>query len=169
MIEIKERVNQWLRDAHAMEVQAEQLLNGQARRSDRLPALRAKLEQHLDETRGQRIRLEQCIEHRGTSTSNVKDIAARVTGAVQNLSGLFVEDEIVKSVLANYTFEHMEIASYRILMAAAQADGDVETAKACETSYNEEVAMAQWLADHLDEVTRTHLLREAVSPDEVTH
>lgn len=43
-----ERLNQWLRDAHAMELQAEQLLRGQVRRSDSYPALctRALAERH---------------------------------------------------------------------------------------------------------------------------
>jgi len=125
-----ERLNQWLRDAHAMETQAEQLLDGQRRRIDGDPVFSARLEQHIEITKTQRERLDRCLERRRTSASTLKDTAARVTATAQNFSGFFVEDEVVKGALAIYTFEQMAIASYLILEAAAKADVDEETALA---------------------------------------
>ena len=107
MTDIKERVDQWLRDAHAMEEQAETMLNGQAMRIENYPTLKARMEQHLQETRSQRERLERCIERRGASASGLKDMAMKFTAMMQNLSGVFAGDEVVKGVLASYTFEHM--------------------------------------------------------------
>lgn len=47
-----ENYHNWLRDAHAMEKQAESLLMATIRRLDNEPQLRTRLEQHLYETRG---------------------------------------------------------------------------------------------------------------------
>ena len=46
-----ENYHNWLRDAHAMEKQAEVILIAAIRRSENYPPLRTRLEQHLYETR----------------------------------------------------------------------------------------------------------------------
>lgn len=157
----RDRLLEWLRDAHAMEEQAEQVLSGQIRRIENYPALKKRLEQHLDETRRQAKDLEGCIKAMGSSTSLVKDTAGRMVGLGQALSGLFVGDEVVKGALASYTFEHMEVASYRILIAAAGEAQETEVKRICEKILAEEEKMAEWLEGHLAEVTRDHLRREA--------
>ena len=43
----------WLRDAHAMEKQAEEMLKAQAKRIEHYPALSARIDQHLHETEHQ--------------------------------------------------------------------------------------------------------------------
>ncbi len=42
-----EHYHDWLRDAHAMEKQAESMLESMASRIDNYPELRARIEQHL--------------------------------------------------------------------------------------------------------------------------
>jgi ferritin-like metal-binding protein YciE len=160
MNEITKRVDQWLRDAHAMEQQAETILQGQTSRIENYPQLSAKFDAHLEETRRQRERLEKCMERRGASTSGLKDVAAKFTATMQNLSGLFAGDEVVKGLMAGYTFEHMEIASYRILSAAAKADGDAETARVCDEICKEEEAMAAWLQDNMGTIATQYLQRD---------
>jgi ferritin-like metal-binding protein YciE len=155
-----ERLDQWLRDAHAMEEQAEQMLSATSSRLEHYPQLKARLDQHLAETRNQAAMLSRCIERRGTSTSTLKDLAGKVTAMAQGLSGLFVGDEVVKGSMASYTFEHMEIASYKVLIATAEEAGDTETASVCRTILREEEAMATWLADNLDPITRQYIARE---------
>lgn len=49
----QEHLLDWLRDAHAMEQQAEQMLKAQASRIENYPKMKARVEQHLEETRGQ--------------------------------------------------------------------------------------------------------------------
>jgi ferritin-like metal-binding protein YciE len=156
----EERLMQWLRDAHAMEKQAEQMLSALAGRIENYPQLKAQIEQHIQETKEQARRLETCIHRRGGSTSAIKDVAGKMTAMAQGISGIFVGDEIIKGSLAGYTFEHMEIASYRILMAAADALGDVQTASICEKNLSEEEAMAEWLAENIEPLTREYLNRE---------
>lgn len=47
---------------------------------------------------------------------------------------------------------------------AAEAAGDQATAQACRSILKEEVAMAEWLKEHLPEITRAFLARSA-DPD----
>src|SRR5262249_51569067 len=93
------RFLQWLRDAHAMEEQAEQMLRGTARRIKNYPELKAQLERHSEETRRHADMVRRCIERRGSNISALKDTAAKLVTVGQVLSGLFVRDEIVKATL----------------------------------------------------------------------
>ncbi|MDK1389187.1 DUF892 family protein [Sinorhizobium sp. 8-89] len=150
----------WLRDAHAMEEQAITMLTSQSRRLENYPELKSRIDSHLQETRDQAAMLEQCLERLNGGTSTVKDIGGKIIALGQGLSGLFVEDEVVKGSLASYTFEHMEIASYRILIAAAEYAGDQETKRVCEIILQQEVAMAEWLDQHAAQITRRFLERD---------
>jgi len=151
----------WLRDAHAMEQQAEQMLKSQASRIEHYPKVKARIEQHLEETRGQQRLLEGCLERLGSSPSAVKDTMGMMTALGQGISGMFASDEIVKGAMASYVFENMEIASYVTLIAAAREVGDAETQRVCEQILAQEEAMAQWVLDNLPEVTQAFLVRDA--------
>ncbi|MGQ7956800.1 ferritin-like domain-containing protein [Pseudomonas sp. SP16.1] len=154
----------WLRDAHAMEQQAEKMLEAQAERLQHYPQLRARIAQHIEETRGQQQLLASCLERLGSSPSTIKDLSAKLVAFGQGMAGMTVSDEVVKGAMAGYVFEHMEIASYTILIAAAKAVGDLQTQRACEQILPQEVAMAEWLQQHLPEITEAFLARSA-APD----
>jgi len=158
----KERLVQWLRDAHAMETQAETMLKGMAGRLEHYDELRHRVEQHVQETQAQAKKIEQCLERCGAGTSALKDMAGKTSGMGQALSGLFVGDEVVKGALAGYTFEHFEIASYQALITTAEAAGETEIADVCRGILKEEEAMAGWLREHLPVVTRAFLAREGM-------
>nr|WP_155936596.1 DUF892 family protein [Mesorhizobium ciceri] len=145
MSESREWLVQWLRDAHAMEEQAETMLNGQLNRIENYPELSERISQHIQETRQQAARLETCLDRIGQGSSTLKDAGGKLTAMAQSLSGVFAGDEVMKGSLASYTFEHMEIASYTILIAAAKSLGEAEVAQVCEENLREEVAMADWL------------------------
>jgi ferritin-like metal-binding protein YciE len=89
----------------------------------------------------------------------LKDLAAKIVVFGQGMSGMFVEDEIVKRAMASYTFEHMEAAAYRVLIAAAEAVGDTQTQAVCERILQEELSMASDLESHLPGLTRKYLSR----------
>ncbi|WP_271898669.1 ferritin-like domain-containing protein [Candidatus Phyllobacterium onerii] len=154
-------LNDWLRDAHAMEQQALTMLKGQESRLESYPDLRGRISQHIGETERHADMVRKCLERRNTDTSSLKDAGAKLTALGQSLSGIFVSDEVMKGSLASYTFEHMEIASYKMLIEAADYVGDGETKSVCEAILRDEEAMAAWLADQAGEVTRTFLQREA--------
>ena len=70
-------------------------------------------------------------------------------------------DEVVKGAMAGYVFENLEIATYTVLIEAAEVAGELETVEVCRSIIKEEVAMAEWLKEHLPEVTRAFLERSA--------
>jgi ferritin-like metal-binding protein YciE len=151
----------WLRDAHAMEQHAEQMLEKTASRIENYPEMKARIERHIEQTRGQADRLKRCIERHDSSTSAFKDVAAKVMGFGQTLSGLFVSDEVVKAAAASYAFEQMEIATYKVLIAAAEDNGDLETKRVCEQNLREEEEMADFIDRQLPAITHKFLAREA--------
>jgi ferritin-like metal-binding protein YciE len=155
------RLNQWLRDAHAMEKQAAQMLSGQASRIESYPKVRDRIRQHLKETEEHARRVEACLKARGDDTSLLKDAGAQMMAMGQAFAGMFAGDEIMKGSLASYTFEHMEIASYKIIIAAAEELGDMKAAQACRQNLSEEIAMADWLSENVGELTLEFLDREA--------
>ena len=159
MSDAREWLIQWLRDAHAMEEQAETILSGQLSRLENYPELSQKIRQHLDETKVQASRLKTCLDQLGEGSSSMKDAGGKLMAFGQSLSGVFAGDEVMKGSLASYTFEHMEIASYTMLIAAAETAGETEIARTCEQNLREEIAMAEWLKNHLGPTTRTFLSR----------
>jgi ferritin-like metal-binding protein YciE len=159
MATVEERLLDWLRDAHAMEEQAETILNGLLVRIENYPELNERVRRHLKETQDQATRLRQCLDKLDEGSSALKDTGGKLLAVAQSLSGIFAGDEVMKGALASYTFEHMEIASYTILIAAAKAAGEDEIAGICERNLSEEVAMAQWLQDHLPPTTKRFLSR----------
>ena len=160
MASAEERLMEWLRDAHAAEEQAETMLTGTASRLQNYPQLRARIEQHIQETKRQSELIRGCIERRGGSTSTIKDAGGKLLAMGQAMSGMFVGDEVMKGSIASYAFEAMEIASYRILIATAEQVGDQETKRVCEQILREEEAMAEWLEQNLPSLTQQYLRRE---------
>ena len=158
---IDEELNQWLRKCAWMEEQAEKMLEAQSSRIENYPELAAGVNRPLDETRRQKDRLEQCLTRRGTSSSSMKDVAAKFTAMMQGVGGNMATDEVVKGAMASYTFEHFEISAYRTLIAAAELAGDGETARVCTGICSEEEAMADQLAGLLPQVATTYLQRSA--------
>jgi ferritin-like metal-binding protein YciE len=163
MTDREEHLIAWLRDAHAMEEQFETILESQIGRLKHYPGLKQKLQEHLVETRSQAQRVKTCIEHWDEKTSTLKQLTAKTIAVAQGLSGLFVDDEVIKGCLAIYTFKHMEIASYQILAAAAETIGDSKTAATCLAIMNEEERMAAWLDEEIPSVVSKFLKRDEIA------
>lgn len=151
----------WLRDAHGMEQQAVEVLKRQASRLKHYPELQERVQRHVHETERQAERIESCLERHGETVSVVKDAMGKVSGNVSAIVNAAAEDEVLKNVIADYAFEHFEIASYRSLIGAAEVLGDMETAEICRQNLQEEEAMAKWVEEHIDSLTKAFLEREA--------
>ncbi|SKA12910.1 ferritin-like domain-containing protein [Consotaella salsifontis] len=154
------RLGLWLRDAHAMEQQAETMLKAQSSRLEHYPELRARIDQHVRETQSQISRVEECIKRVGTDSSALKDMAGSLTATMQGLGGMFAGDEVLKGSMASFAFENLEASGYLILAVAAEEAGDQQTAAVCREIMEEELAMASWIKDHLPDLTRAFLSRE---------
>jgi ferritin-like metal-binding protein YciE len=148
-------------NAHALENQAVQLLSRQVERLENYPQLEQRMRQHIDETRRQEARLAEILRALGTSPSTVKDVGLSIMGNLAAMAHAPAQDEVIKNTFANYAFEHYEIATYRSLLAMADVAGDASASTALRENLAEEERMAQWIADHLDETTRTYVRLES--------
>lgn len=160
----QENLLDWLRDAHAMEQQAEQMLKAQSSRLEHYPQLKARIDQHIEETLDQQKLIDECLQRLGGEASTMKDLGGKLMAFGQAVGGSMMSDEVIKGAMSGYVFENMEIASYTVLIAAAQAAGDTQTQKVCEKILPQEVAMADWLLKHLPQLTEAFLVRSA-DPD----
>ena len=154
-----EHYHDWLRDAHAMEKQAESMLESMAGRIDNYPDLRARIEQHVNETKRQITVLEEILDRNEISRSVIKDSMSKMAALGQSIGGMFPSAEIVKGSISGYVFEQFEIACYTSLLAAAEKAGDTASIPAIEAILAEEREMADWLIKHIPQTTEQFLLR----------
>lgn len=149
-----------LRNAHAMEVQARELMERQSERLGDFPKVESRVRQHLDETNAQIRRLEQCLDSLGESTSSIKDTAMSFAANMAAMGHAAASDEILKNTFANNAFEHYEIAAYKSLLTLADRAGAAGAANPLQQSLKEEEQMAQWIDDNIADVTLSYLAKE---------
>ena len=149
-----------LRNAHAMEVQARELMERQSERLDEYPEVKAKVAAHLQETNAQLERLERCLEACGESTSSLKDTTQSMMANMQAMAHSVAGDEILKNTFANNAFENFEIAAYKSLLALCGAAGFAEAKDPLETSLKEEQRMAAWIDSNVEKVTMEYLAHQ---------
>ena len=149
-----------LRNAHAMEVQARDLMERQSERLDDFPKLRARVRQHLDETSLQIRRIEGCLNALGESSSAVKDTAMSFTGNLAAMGHAAAPDEVLKNTFANDAFEHYEIAVYKALLTLAEVAGVESTSADLRQSLSEEERMAEWIDSNIRDITLSYIAKE---------
>jgi ferritin-like metal-binding protein YciE len=149
-----------LRNAHAMETQARELMERQSERLDEYPEVKAKVAAHLQETNEQIKRLEQCLDALGEGTSTLKDTAQSVIANVLAMTHAAAGDEILKNTFANNAFENFEIAAYKSLLALCGPAGADDARSHLQVSLREEEQMAEWIDINVEKVTLAYLNRQ---------
>ncbi|HLH89351.1 MAG TPA: ferritin-like domain-containing protein [Xanthobacteraceae bacterium] len=149
-----------LRNAHAMEVQARELMERQSERLGDYPDVQQRVRQHLDETNTQIGRLDRCLDALGESASGIKDTAQSFAANMVAMGHAVASDEILKNTFANNAFEHYEIAAYKSLLALADRASAIEAKAPLQQSLAEEEKMAQWIDDHVADVTLSFLAKQ---------
>jgi ferritin-like metal-binding protein YciE/nucleoside-diphosphate-sugar epimerase len=135
--QLDSRLLSYLRDVHALEAQAEKLLEaGTERVGDQY--LEVAFSEHLVETRRQRQRIEHLLEERDASPSLIKDSILKVGGL--GLSAFFgaQPDSTTKLAGFAFAFEHLEIAAYELLQRVAARAGDEGVVASSEETIAEE-------------------------------
>lgn len=159
----KETLLSWLKDAHGMENASVTMMEKQVKRLDEHPEIQNKIKQHLEESREQQRMVKECIERLGGEVSSIKQGMGSFVSNVQAMMSAASGDEVVKNSLANFGFENFEIASYKSLIAAADDLGEQEIKQTCETILQQEQRMAQWVEEHIPQVTKEYTKRTAAS------
>ena len=150
-----------LKNQHAVETQAVQLLSRQVERLENYPEMEARMRQHIDESKVQAERIEQLLQTVGSSHSAIKDAGMGLVGNMAALAHTVAPDEVLKNTFANFAFEHFEIAAYKSLLALTDAIGQSGANSALKQSLSEEIDMAQFIDAHLADTTMRYLQRSA--------
>lgn len=150
-----------LRNAHAMEHQALSVIQPQLNRLEHYPEMRSMLQQHYQETEVQIERLDQIFNALGESPSGLKDTALSAMGSMAAVGHSFASDEVLKNHLADYMFEHFEIAAYTALIAMAQTEGMTSALPMLQANLEEERRCAASLYDIIPVVTERFMQRLA--------
>src|ERR1700710_74593 len=150
-----------LRNQHAVENQAIELLERQVGRLENYPEMSARMQQHIEESQLQIQRLDELLSGFGTPPFTVKDTVMSLVGNVAAMMHAPASDEVVKNTFANYAFEHYEIASYKSLITMAEVTEQRAAMSLLQQSLHEEEAMARWIDEHIADTTRTFLARSA--------
>jgi len=158
-----ELVIAWLNDAHAMENAIIEALEKQVDLAAEHPAVQQGIQRHLDQTRGHAKTVEGLLAQLDETPSGVKSAMASVGGKIQGMAMGAAKDSLVKAALQDYSTEHMEIASYRALIIAAEAIGQPGFTAALQGILDDEIAMAEWLEQQLPTVVNEALVQEAAS------
>jgi ferritin-like metal-binding protein YciE len=145
-----------LKNAHAMEKQALSIMTPQMQRIEHYPEVAERLREHIAETNGQLMRIDEIFEALGERASAFKDTVLGVAGELATVGHSFAGDEILKNSFANYAFEHFEMASYKSLITLSETSGLERFRSALEQNLREEEAMAQWIDQSLPLVTRRY-------------
>lgn len=144
--DLTEQLATYLEDAHALEQQATQLLEGAIPMAG-TPALESAYAHHLKESRNQLHLVEGRLEALGKSPSVMKDAALRL-GAINWATFFGVHPDTPGKLAAfSYAFEHLEIAGYEQLKRVAIKAHDHATATMADGVLSEERGAAEAIAE----------------------
>jgi ferritin-like metal-binding protein YciE len=157
-----EKLIEYLTDVHSTEQNAiAQLRTGVDTAGQ--PDLVAAFREHLAETERHEQLVSERLEALGASPSKLKDLAqkggAMATGALAKSA----PDTTGKLAIQAFAFEHLEIASYRMLRVVAEEAGDQETVRVAEQILAEEEAAASKLDGLLESVSAYDLREQGVT------
>lgn len=160
--DVREDVVKYLRNAHALESEALQLLeSGQAIAG--FEALAAVFREHLEQTREHQRLVDERLAALGSRPSRFQGGALRA-GAL-NLGTFFKAQPDTPAKLAGfaYAFEAIEFAGYELLARTARRAGDEETAALAQRIAGEERMAAERVAGTWDAAADAALSAQAVS------
>ena len=153
----REQLVKYLTDAHSIEEQA----LAQLRVAPHIAGdgrMAAVLAEHLPETEGHERMVRDRIEALGGSPSTVKDVVMAVGGKGFILFARSQPDTPGKLLAHAYSYEHLELAGYRLLALVADRADDSETTALANHIAEEERLMGERLAACYDEAVDLSLL-----------
>lgn len=144
-----EHIDDYLADAHALEAQANALLDKGPKLAAGTP-LAAVLENHHEQTQRHSELVERRLSEIGASPSRLKDAALKLGGL--NWGGFWAAnpDTPAKLAMFAYAFEHLEIGAYEQLTRTARLAGDGDTAMIADTILPDERAAAEFIFGTFD-------------------
>src|SRR5919112_5638920 len=161
---IDDQLIKYLTDAHSIEEQA----IAQMRAAPDLagdPGLADAFRAHLNETERHERLVRERLDAHGASPSKLKDAVMAVGGKGFVLFARSQPDTTGKLTAHALSYEHLELASYELLMRVAQRAGDTETERVAREIRDEEEAMAARLEAATDQAVEASLREQ--DPDDL--
>src|ERR1700712_5622358 len=146
-----------LQNAHAIELQALQIMGRQVERLQHYPEMEEALRHHIEETHGQRDRIEEALTRMAEKPAALKEGFLGLVGNLMALGHAPSQDEVLKNAFANQAFENFEIATYRCLLVFGEAAGKSTQLPAFVKSLGEEQRMAETVAALVEPTTQRYL------------
>jgi ferritin-like metal-binding protein YciE len=159
---LQEQLVKYLEDVHSTEENAiTQLRAGADSAEDE--ALASALKEHLAETEEHERLVSERLGAYGASSSSLKDAAQKGAAKMTGMVAKSAPDTSGKLAIQAFSFEHLEIASYRMLREVARRAGDEQTVSVAERILAQEEAAAQKLGSLLEGVAERDLERQGVA------
>ncbi len=153
----------WLNNAYAMEKSIEQALKSHAEDAKDNPVLYEAIIAHIKETQEQAEMVKSRIEELGGEVSALSSGIASARGMMLAMPSKVFEEHVLMNTIVEYATEHFEMASYRAIMIAARATGDIETADMCQKILEQEQRTAEWIHDNLPSLVNEQIKVENVT------
>src|SRR5215218_2035756 len=162
--DIQDQLTKYLTDAHSIEEQAlQQLRTAPDIAGD--PQLSKIFADHLVETEDQERMVRQRLEARDATPSKLKQAVMRAGGTAFVLFARSQPDTPGKLSAHAFSYEHLELAGYELLLRVAERAGDPETAEVARRIRDQEQHMAERLETSFDRAVDASLQR--VQPDDM--
>jgi ferritin-like metal-binding protein YciE len=148
----------YLTDVHALEQNALATLKTATDLVDNA-ALRQAIQEHLGETEEHERLIGERLKAYDKTPSALKDIAQKGGALLSGALAKLAPDTSAKLLAQAYAFEHLEIASYRMLRVAAERATDPDTVKVAEHILLQEEQAAEKLESLIEQVAADDLQR----------
>ena len=158
---LREKLIDYLRDAHAMERNVLLMLESMISTSRDIEIVEM-LEDHKTETRRQERLLRERLQALGKDISVRKELQTMAGAAMKGTIDQVRGDSAGKNARDAFVTEHLEIAAYELLERLADRAGDLETAEVARRIRAEEEAMARRIASKWDKFLDLTLTEEGI-------
>jgi ferritin-like metal-binding protein YciE len=154
--DVRDQLVKYLTDAHSIEEQALQQLRDvpDAAGDEELARI---FREHCTETEGHERAMRERLEAHGAKPPRLKEVVMRAGGTAVLLFARSQPDTPGKLTAHAFSYEHLELASYELLLRVAERAGDSETAAAARRIRDEERGMAERLAGAFDRAVEASL------------
>lgn len=159
---LQEKLVDYIEDAYTMEHQIVEVLQKQVNQTKDFPNVQVRIREHLAATEQHQQRMESRLKAYNKTPSGLKSAISNLMGNIAGMMAGARSDALAMTARDDYMIEHMEIASYALLITIARAAGDEETVRACELNLRDEIEMQSWLAQHLPEAALLALQQDGI-------
>lgn len=143
--ELREKLVDYLQDAHALEHNVLRMLDSMlATTTD--PETRERLQRHRMDTERHERMVRERLEAHGAGPSLMTEVPAVVGAWLKGVGDMMRPDKPGKNARDGFVTEHVEIAAYSLLEQLALRAGDLETARVARFILEDEQDMARCIA-----------------------